>query len=243
MQFFISLIGIAIIFRNLSLLEKFKITSCKKLRFCFIFLQLPIYFSIIFKELFIFTLIYIGIFFITLIIYPKIIMIFAVFTYEKCHLLIVDHLLMLIKAGKSPQLSLKTTLDQLNPWQRFVFSDLQTVFELVHSTERNSILKNHLYIHELKAILKSSNLVGEQLKSFREGLRLHRNLRHKSRQVTQQIRAQAITSVFIYIGIFILSWNQLDLKNSVSLMMLSMILFLTGLLSIFLIGGRIRWKT
>ena len=91
--------------------------------------------------------------------------------------------------------------------------------------------------------MRESAKVIDQLISFRDGLKIQRNLRHRSRQVTQQIRAQAIVAIFIYLGIFLLSWHSFQLKSQPMLILLSFILFVIGEILIFWVGGRIKWKT
>jgi hypothetical protein len=240
---FISLFGIAIVYRNLSLLEKFEVLSKKNLSFYFILLQLPLFLFIIFKDQIQFTLIYIGIFSLTLIFYRRILIIFAESAYEKGHLHILDQLILLLKSGKSTQASLKIVLSGFSSWQKLVFRQLESIFE-IKSTDRSNLFEvSSSFFVELQIILRSSNQVVEQLKSFREGLRIRHNLRHKSRQVTQQIRAQAMISVFIFATLLYVSFTYLNLKDSLEVVALSVLLFLIGFTLIFMIGGRIQWKT
>ncbi|MBC7743082.1 MAG: hypothetical protein H7061_12850 [Bdellovibrionaceae bacterium] len=243
LQTLLSLFGIAIVHRNLSLLENFEVISARKSRIYFIILQLPLYFMMIFKEQTLLTFIYIGIFLLTFIFYRKILIIFALSTYENCHLQVLDQMILLLKSGKSAQTALKIVLSGFSTWEKLVFRNLQTIFEIESFQLKPLIEKNHYYFHEMQIILRSPSHVIEQLKSFREGLRIQRNLRHKSRQVTQQIRAQAFVSIGIYIAIFCLSRSFLNLSASISLIFVSLALFLGGLACIFIMGGKIRWKT
>ena len=243
LQVLLSMFGILIVYRNLSLLLKFELMSLRKSQIFFIFLQLPLYVSIVFKEQSAFLLIYIGIFLIILIFYRKILNLLAISTYENCHLQILDQLLLLLKSGKSAQSSLRIVLSGLSAWEKLIFSTLQTVFEIERQESKPFLEKNEFYFRELQIILRSQSHVIEQLRSFRDGLRIQRNLRHKSRQVSQQIRAQAVVSIAIYIGIYSLSSAYFDLKKSPALVLASVVLFLIGFGSIFLTGGRIKWKT
>lgn len=243
LQVLLSLFGIVIVYRNLSLLKRFEVISLRKAQIYFVLLQLPLYISVIFKEQSAFLFLYIGIFLLTLIFYRKILNIFALSTYENCHLQILDQLILLLKSGKSAQTALKIVLSGFSAWERLVFRNLQMIFEIERQELKPLFEKNHFYFQEMQLILRSSSHVIEQLRSFRDGLRIQRNLRHRSRQVTQQIRAQAVVSVAIYIGIFCLSSAYLGLQKSTTLIFISVLLFLIGFSSIFLIGGRIKWKT
>ncbi len=243
LQALLSMFGIVIVHRNLSVLKKFEVISAKKSWIYFIFLQLPLYFNLFFKEQSAILFIYIGIFLLTLIFYRKILIFFALSTYENCHLRILDQLILLLKSGKSAQSSLKIVLSGFSTWEKLVFRNLQTIFEIERQELKPLLEKNHFYFQEMQIILRSSSNMIDQLKSFREGLRIQRNLRHRSRAVTQQIRAQAMVSVAIYIGIYSLSSAYLDLKKSIGMILISLLLFFVGFGSIFLIGGRIKWKT
>ena len=99
------------------------------------------------------------------------------------------------------------------------------------------------YFQELEFVLRSSTKVIDQLSSFRDGLKIQRNLRHKSGQVTKQIRAQAVVAIFIYCGIFLLSWLNFQLKEHPLLIAVSLLLLVTGEIVIFWAGGQIKWKT
>lgn len=245
-QLLVSLFGIAFVHRNLSLLEKIDVVSSSKLKFYFYFLQLPFYFYLFFKELFLFILIYIGIFLITLILFDKIIDYFKEKTFEKLHLHIVDRLILLLKAGKSSQTSLKNVFDNLTTWQKATFIKIDEIFEVKKHQSYKKYPKqdfHSLYFRELEVIMSSPCKVIEQLKAFRAVLRLHSSLRHKSRQAIQQNKAQALMSFFIYIVLVILSKNYLNLELKSLTMLTSILLFCLGQIIIFKIGGNIHWKT
>ena len=79
-----------------------------------------------------------------------------------------------------------------------VFIELESVFEVKNNENAENFIVNTFFFEEIKIILRSNHQVGVQIKNFRDGLKIRHNLRHKSRQVTQQIRAQAIVSIFIF---------------------------------------------
>lgn len=239
----ISLFGIAIIYRNLSLLEKFEVINKQKMFLCFIFLQLPLFLFVIFKEQIAFTLLYIGIFLLTLIFYRKIFLIFAQSTYVNCHLRVLDHLILILKSGKSAQVGIKIVFNGFSEWEKIVFGALESIFELQKQEVRPTFDVNSFYFEEMKLILRSNHRIVEQLLSFREGLRIRYNLRRRSRQVTQQIRAQALVSVLIYCVFLYVSFSQFHLQKQPMFFFISSALFVFGLFLIFKLGGQIRWKT
>lgn len=242
-QILISLFGIAIIYRNLSLLEKFEVINKRKMFLCFIFLQLPLFLFVIFKEQITFTLLYIGTFLLTLIFYRKIFIKLAESTYENCHLHLLDHLILLLKSGKSAQMSIKIAFDRFSEWEKIVFGEFESIFDLQKQKIVPTFDQHRFYFEEIKFILHSNHRVADQLNSFREGLRIRHNLRHRSRQVTQQVRAQAIVSILIFLILVVVSYSQFNLSKHPEIFLLSLGLFTLGLFLIFKMGGKIKWKT
>lgn len=242
-ELLVSMFGFLIIFRILSLLEKFEVINRRKMILYFILFQIPLYGFIFFKELFVFSWFYIGVFLLGLIFFNKILSFFANHTFNVRYIQIIDELVLLMKTGKSAQASLKVSYLQLSNWEKTVFKPFLFCFDQ-ENPSNESILKAHqFYFEEMKQILKSSTKVIDQLNSFREGLKVQRNLRHRSGQVTKQIRAQAMVAVFIYVAMFVLSWMNFDLSNQIGLIILSISLFLAGEFLVFFIGGKIKWKT
>lgn len=239
----VSMFGIVIVQRILSLVEKFEVSSTAFLYFLFIILQLPLYFCLFFKELAAFVPIYIGIFVIFLIVKEKIIHFFHRITFEKLHLQLVDRVILHLHAGKSAQSSLKCVFAELSCWEKNTFAMLNDVFKInsVPSGAKNGI--HNFYFDEMAMILKSSANIADQLKSFRAGMATQRSLRHKSRQSTQQIRAQAVVCAALYVIMAVFAHVNLNLKVKSVTMLVSFLMFVAGEWIIFAVGGRIRWKT
>lgn len=248
-QTLLSLFGILIVYRNLSLLEKLQVIVSKKIEFYFLVLQTPLFLFIFFKEQLLFSTIYIGIFLITLIFYRLILKKIAFISYEKRHLQCLDQLILLLSAGKSSQVACKYVFSQLSNWEKLIFSSMGSIFEIQNNKntksedQKNDLQVNPFYFAELKLILHSNHHVIDQLKAFREGLKIRHNLRRKSRQVTQQIKAQALVAIFIFFTMSLISFNYLNLRNSIETFFISLLLFLIGLILIFFVGGQIKWKT
>lgn len=245
-ELIVSLFGIVFVHRNLSLLEKLEVLSPLKIKVLFAFLLLPYVFNLFFKELFTFVLIYIGIILITLIVFDKIIAYFMQKTFEKLHLQVIERLNLLLKTGKSPQTCTKILFDDLSSWEKATFAPLNMIFEIkiVPIDHFNTI--NHInlfYFNELSAILRSSSHVSEQLKAFYHALRLHFNLKQRSAMATQQVKAQALVCCFLYLGFLFLSTQYLGLNLNSITTALSLLLFISGQIIIFRIGGRIKWRT
>ena len=239
----VSMFGIVIVQRILSLVEKFEVLPAAILYFAFGFLQVPLYFCLFFKELGVLVPIYIGIFVISLIANEKIIHFFRKITLEKMHLQVIDRLILHLHAGKSAQTSLKCVFAELSCWEKTTFAMLNDVFKInsVPITSKNGF--QNFYFTEMALILKSSANICEQLKCFRAGLATQRSLRHKSRQSTQQIRAQAMVCAVLYFAMTVFARTFLNFDVLSTAMLVSFIMFLAGEWIIFAVGGRIRWKT
>ncbi len=239
----VSMFGIVVVQRILSLVEKFEVLPAAILYFGFGFLQLPLYFCLFFKELYAFVPIYIGIFVISLIGNEKIIHYFRKITFEKLHLQLIDRMILQLHAGKSAQTSLKCVFAELSCWEKTTFALLNEVFKInsVPTVTKNGF--HNFYFSEMAQILKSSANIIDQLKCFRAGLATQRNLRHKSRQCAQQIRAQACVCALLYVLMVVFAYVHLNFNVLSGTMLVSLFMFLSGEAAIFTIGGRIRWKT
>lgn len=239
----VSLFGLVVIARFLSQLKNFSIISMKKYILFQIIFQIPFYFLVIFKEHHAFYIVYIGIFFVSLIFFHKILSFFAEKTFRKHQLQLLDQLIMSLKAGKSASMGLKLILDRLNNWEKVVFKPLLFCFD-VKNQEIKVINSSHKsYFSEVIHILHSNSKIIEQILSFRDGIKIQVNLRRKSSQVTQQLKAQALVCIGIYICLFLISWNFLELSKFKTTIFLSITLFTFGEVLIFTIGGKIKWKT
>lgn len=243
LEILISMIGFVIIFRILTHLQKFEVLNQKKVNLLFFIFQLPIYLPLIFKELFYFTVIYIGLFLLSLIFLQKIFRFYVKRTFNQRCISFIDEIILLMKTGKSAQHSLKTVYRYLSEWEKVVFKPSLFCFEHEKVSLKSISKCQQFYFLELEHILLSSAKVIDQLISYRDGLKIQRNLRHKSVQVAQQIRAQAVVAIFIYMGIFLLSWHYFQLESQPALILMSALLFLAGEILIFWFGGRIKWKT
>ena len=245
-QLLVSLFGIASVYRILSLFEKTNLISSSKLKIFFYFLQFPFYFNLIFKELFVLVIIYIGIILTILILFDKIIDIFKEKSFELLHIYVIERIILLLKTGKSAQVSTKNVFDDFTSWQKSVFIGLIEIFDdkfLKMDQMSSANTSRARYFQELKTILCSTSHVVEQLKSYQRALRLQSHLLIRSKQATQQTKAQALVSLLIYASFIFLSHNYLKLELFSLTMLVSFILFCTGQVFIFRLGGKIRWKT
>jgi predicted RNA binding protein with dsRBD fold (UPF0201 family) len=242
MVFLISIIGLLIVNRFFFRLYKANLISDKKTRCLFWVFIVPILFSLFFKDPMIALCLYIGIFLLGLILF------FILFdqimknVFENSKIQLLDALILQIRVGHSPQKALAESLYSCTHLEKNIFDPIKYVFSNDFSSEQIQFKFTKHYILELRTILVSSARVVEQIQSLRDGLKIQFQFQFKSKQITQQIKAQAIVAFVIYLMIFVISYQNLGLKEYPVLMALSTLMFVVGLILVFKLGGNIKWK-
>lgn len=246
-QLLLSLFGIVVVHRILSLFEKEEVFEVVKLRFASVFLQIPLTFHLIFKDLTAFNTIYIGCFFVLLILSSKIIEILRQKTFEKLHLSVLQQLIMQISAGHSPKSSVRNVFTELSNAEKRVFMPLKLILVEANAVSSGKISNlsacECFYYEELAQILNSGSHIREQLGSFRRLLSLQHSLRHRSRQSLAQSKAQALTCGVLYIIILVLSVNFLQFDVRSTAFFVSIGMQLAGIYCVFRFGRKVSWKT
>ncbi len=82
----------------------------------------------------------------------------------------------------------------------------------------------------------------QRLINLRRRLRVESDFRHKSGQVSLQIRVQAAILSGIYIAVLIFSGVSFGVRKHYELMSLSFILFVMGVLTMFVVCRKGKWK-
>jgi len=246
-QLLLSLFGIVVVTRILSLFEKEEVFEARKLRYAHIILLIPLTFQLIFKDLIAFNTIYIGSFFVLLILSSKIIEIFRQNMFVKLHLSVLQQLILQISAGHSPNLSVKNVFNELSSAEKRVFMPMKLIFERSSPLPSEKSLPQSTYesffYEELAQILISGAQIREQLTGFRRLLSLQHNLRHRSRQTLAQCKAQAITCGVLYIIILVLSVKFLSFEVRSTAFLVSAVMQMAGIYFVFSLGRKISWKT
>ena len=239
----VSVFGTAFIYRFLSLLEKVEVFNRVQRSLISVLLQLFLWFLLYFKEQRYLTYIYIGTFVIILILSDKIISFFAKISFEKLHLSIIQRVLVQISRGQSAQVSVKVVFNELSTFEKIVFADLQRVFGTIKSKTAPTLSPQHYFFDEMVEILNSKTQISAQLNELRQFLSLRTNLRHRSRQILLQTRAQAAVCALIYIFFWFLSCRFLSMKVFSLAAAASLALFGLGIFIILKLGGSFKWKT
>lgn len=155
----------------------------------------------------------------------------------------LDNIILNIQMGMSLRSSCIKASEEFNGWKRTQFQLLVTSVFWEQKKEiftSKSLKKLH---QEIMKIENTKTKILEQLKSYRQQQKMEQNLRHRSRQITMNLKIQSIVMTVLYflIGFFIFS--NFETTNSKKILILSAIFFSLGHFLVFLIGRRFKWKT
>lgn len=238
----ISIFGLFLSDRFFCKLQKFQIISEKK-RWMFYGLSvLPLFLVLIFKDPEVLIFIYIGCFLITFILFFLLFDQIMQKIFKNMKIQVLESIILQIRVGNSPQKAVFNVYQQFKPLEKIIFEPFLYIF--LDQTSEKSIRCSFAtdYFKELGFILTSQTRVIDQLLSFKDGLKIQENFRRKSKQVTQQIRAQAVVTFFVYVLMFVLSYTHLQLDKYPMIIIISIGMFTFGLISIFYMGRKIKWQ-
>lgn len=156
----------------------------------------------------------------------------------------MDELLLKMRTGKSLRESLKEAALQKN------FSDSRDLVELPSFLEvQTNFSASHL-LPEAREMLaefvkwdQTQVKTIEKLKAYRFQVRQTEKFRQKSRQVTEQVKSQALVCAFLYVGLLLWTGSRSPEDLFTTPVLLSLPLFLIGLGAFFVIGRSFKWKT
>jgi Flp pilus assembly protein TadB len=96
--------------------------------------------------------------------------------------------------------------------------------------------------HLFQSVEQNSHKQLEKLRAYRRQLFWEQNFRRKSSQATAQVKAQAFVLTILYVALLIYVIKTIG-GNNIRWILMSLILYLTGLLSLYILGKRKPWKT
>jgi hypothetical protein len=161
--------------------------------------------------------------------------------FEKSKIQLLDSIVLQMRVGCSQQKALGEALSCCTNLEKNVFAPLKFIFSANFSEQQIQIKHTKHYILELRTILLSNSRILEQMQSFRDGLKIQHQFKCKTKQVSQQIKAQAMVAILIYLLLFFVSYSNLSLNQFPTLIICSAVVFLTGIFFVFKIGKRIKW--
>lgn len=222
-------------------LEKFFFMKRKKSALIFGILTFPFYIFAFIKEHFLLLTLYIGLILISLIFFSIIFENKLKKVFLASHLNLINSLLLQIKAGYSVPKAITECVFSHSALENILFEPLSSILRPDFEVKTIPYRWLRFYFHELGMILKSEARVAEQLEMFKQGLSVKKKFIQRTQHVTRQIKAQALVAGLVYVMIFAISYYQLNLMNNFLTVVISIGLFLTGILVIFKLGDKIKW--
>ena len=162
---------------------------------------------------------------------------------QKHTLRVLDHLVLEVQSGNSLRASLASLAAQESSLLRVSWHNL------FHAIAYNSAIEDlgsetlKRIFEDLFRIERSQSKCAEQLRALRKRVKTIENFRRKSGLVTMQIRMQAAISALLYLGLLIFMITQFGFFSNRGVILVSGSLFLSGLVTVFVIGRRFSWTT
>lgn len=156
---------------------------------------------------------------------------------------IIDQLVLEVQSGHSLRSSLHAVASGESSLLRVSLQNLVHAITVENSSAGLSSAKLRGLFDELSRIERSQTKCADQLKSFRRHLKTLEDFRRRSGQVSLQIRMQALVSAALYIALLLFMITQFGFREHRGVIFVSGALFLTGLVTVFVIGKRAKWNT
>ena len=154
----------------------------------------------------------------------------------------LDHTILSVQTGISLRNSVKESANRFDGWKKYEL--LKACSSLILSSEeinlKSGVLR-HLF-DEIGWIDRGRNTTLEQLKSLRWHFKVQEDFRRRSGQISQQTRIQAVIMTILYLSLLIFNGFEFGFKEQIGLMLFSGTLFIAGLILVFTIGRRLKWK-
>lgn len=240
--FMLSMFGQALIQRSLTNIAREFAISQRSLRSLMIFSFLVIVLFTTIIESAVVLWLFFGILLISLKFFPQIFRIFLLQRLSRAVIPMLDHLILGIQAGKSFRQSLHMAIETQSGWQR---NQLREIYNSIVTSENFVATKSALIKDlrdELHDIDRSQSRTLDQAKALRRQYKVEENFRRRSGQVTQQIKMQAIIVTALYCALLAFVFVQFGFANHRFLILGSLFMFVLGLIIIFSVGRRIKWK-
>lgn len=148
-----------------------------------------------------------------------------------------------MKSGKSYRRAFAEVTEESPSSLRSMLSEISNV---VAFSQQNNNVKADPFIEEVvEELLKadaSPHFALRRLTSFREKLRMEDEFRRRSGQVMARIRAQSLVMTGLYLAVLIFVAVKFGWRAHQEVIVVSIALFVSGALWIWLGGRRMKWK-
>jgi Flp pilus assembly protein TadB len=154
----------------------------------------------------------------------------------------VDAVLLSVQSGSSYRDSL-LELNKKNPHFGFYIHEIISLVLLRQPlTLKTKDMMLIRFFHELNAASMSTHRVSDRIKSFRYVLKIEENFRQKSSMATLQARAQSLVVGILYFLALIFDFGTFSGNLDFKPIVLSVVLFILGVLWIWKLGRTHQWK-
>ncbi len=184
----------------------------------------------------------IGILLITLKFFPLILRFFLMKKLRSALIPLLDCVILGLQTGKSFRVALHAAIETQSGWIRH---QLLEVFESLTMSENVIAAKAALikdFQQEILEIDRSPSRCLEQVRSLRRQYKMQEDFRRRSGQITQQIKMQAIIVTALFLALLIFVIAQFGFNQHRFLILLSSLIFFAGLIWVFFVGRRMKWK-
>ncbi len=154
----------------------------------------------------------------------------------------LDHTILSIQTGIPLRNAAKESAQRFTGWKKYEL--LKACSSLILSSEQMNLQSGvlcHLF-DEIRWIDQGRNKTLEQLKSLRWHYKVHEDFRRRSGQISQQTRIQAIVMTILYVCLLLFNGFEFGFADHLALILFSVALFSVGLILVFTIGRRLKWK-
>lgn len=186
--------------------------------------------------------VFIGILLLSLKLIPRLLRVFLLNRLRKALIPFLDAIILSLQMGKSFRSCLYSAIEIQDGW---VKHQLLEIYQSMSLAENVIAAKSALLADlqkEFRLIERSQTRCLEQVKSLRRELKLLDSFRRRSGQITQQIKMQALIVTALFLSLLIFVVRQFGFFEHRFLVFFASGTFLIGLIWIFFVGKRMKWK-
>ncbi|MCB0412888.1 MAG: hypothetical protein KDD50_01050 [Bdellovibrionales bacterium] len=208
----------------------------------FIFFDLLMAFLFHFSQFFL--LVWMGFSILILFFYKKVVQIYRLRRFEIHFFIFLDQIILKMELNTS----FREAIAAANAYQPIYFQSImvQILKFVVFSQQKKPDLDSkfiNMVLKEFNDVDQQSHLSITRLKMFRQRLKVCSDFRHRSGQVTRQIKIQSIVTSALFVALMIFSVLHFGWLPCWKIYIVSAVLFSVGLWGVFCLGKKKTWKT
>jgi hypothetical protein len=155
---------------------------------------------------------------------------------------ILDQIILSIQTGTSLRSAIKITAEREKGWIKYELLKAHSAFFISDDPAPLKFKILQELFDEFKWIDHSRAKTLDQLKNLRWHYKILEDFRRKSGQVSQQAKTQAVVVTFLFVALLIFNICHFGFYENIRLIFFASFLFSVGLILIFILGRRFKWK-